>query len=99
MLVQCPECSTKYDLDEDKLDHGGTKVRCKRCQHVFTAFRPMSSADILLDDPVPMAAYFGVLKPFLEKHELIPCIRPGRRTCGSGSAYLYSLSVIFHLGK
>ena len=54
MLVQCPECSTKYDLDEDKLDHGGTKVRCKRCQHVFTAFRPMSSADILLDDPVPV---------------------------------------------
>ena len=43
MLVQCPECSTKYDLDEDKLDHGGTKVRCKRCQHVFTAFRSMSS--------------------------------------------------------
>lgn len=52
MLVQCPECSTKYNLDDDKLDHAGNKVRCQRCQHVFTVFRPASHLeDILLNTP------------------------------------------------
>lgn len=40
MLVKCPECSTTYNLDESKIGHEGSKVRCTRCKHVFTAFRP-----------------------------------------------------------
>ncbi len=40
MLVQCPECTTKYNLDESKIGHDGSKVRCSRCQNVFTVFRP-----------------------------------------------------------
>lgn len=41
MLVQCPECTTKYNLDESKIGHDGSKVRCTRCKNVFTVFRPM----------------------------------------------------------
>lgn len=40
MIVQCPECTTKYNLDESKIGHDGTKVRCSRCKNVFTVFRP-----------------------------------------------------------
>ena len=40
MIVQCPECTTKYNLDESKIGHDGTKVRCARCKNVFTVFRP-----------------------------------------------------------
>ncbi|GAB6112645.1 DUF3426 domain-containing protein [Desulfomicrobium salsuginis] len=40
MIVQCPECTTKYNLDESKIGHDGTKVRCTRCKSVFTVFRP-----------------------------------------------------------
>lgn len=42
MLVQCPECTTKYNLDESKIGHDGSKVRCSRCKNVFTVFRPVS---------------------------------------------------------
>lgn len=42
MLVQCPECTTKFNLDESKIGHDGSKVRCSRCKHVFTVFRPMT---------------------------------------------------------
>ncbi|MDO9581720.1 MAG: DUF3426 domain-containing protein [Desulfomicrobium sp.] len=44
MLVQCPECTTKFNLDESKIGHDGSKVRCSRCKNVFTVFRPMTEA-------------------------------------------------------
>jgi len=43
MLVQCPECTTKYNLDESKIGHDGSKVRCTRCKNVFTVFRPIEN--------------------------------------------------------
>ena len=47
MIVQCPECTTKYNLDESKIGHDGTKVRCTRCKNVFTVFRPKpAEADV-----------------------------------------------------
>lgn len=55
MLVQCPECTTKYNLDESKLEHTGSKVRCTRCQHVFTAFRPMPRFEDVVEDAAPVA--------------------------------------------
>lgn len=36
MIVQCPDCSSRFRLPDDKLKAGGTKVRCSRCQKVFT---------------------------------------------------------------
>ena len=45
MRVQCPECNTKYNLDEQRLGPGGSKVRCTRCQHVFMAFKPGMPVD------------------------------------------------------
>lgn len=51
MLVQCPECTTKYNLDENKILHEGSKVRCTRCKNVFTVFRPMPPQS---DEPVPV---------------------------------------------
>lgn len=38
MIVQCPECQTKYNLPDSKLSDSGTKVRCSRCTHTFTAY-------------------------------------------------------------
>lgn len=36
MIVQCPDCSSRFRLADDKLKPEGTKVRCSRCQKVFT---------------------------------------------------------------
>jgi predicted Zn finger-like uncharacterized protein len=40
MIVQCPECSVRYNLKDDLIGPEGRKVRCTRCGHVFQVFRP-----------------------------------------------------------
>lgn len=45
MLVQCPNCDTKYELDESLLSQDGTRVRCTRCSHVFSV-TPESAGSI-----------------------------------------------------
>ncbi|WP_028574228.1 DUF3426 domain-containing protein [Desulfonatronovibrio hydrogenovorans] len=34
MIVQCPNCNTKYNFDDSSLSDS-VKVRCTRCKHVF----------------------------------------------------------------
>lgn len=40
MIITCEKCGTRFNLDESLLDADGSKVRCSRCQHIFTAFPP-----------------------------------------------------------
>jgi predicted Zn finger-like uncharacterized protein len=35
MIIVCPECSTKFNIDDKKLPEGTAKVRCARCKHIF----------------------------------------------------------------
>lgn len=43
MVIQCESCQTVFNLDESLLKKEGTKVRCSRCRHIFTAY-PLESA-------------------------------------------------------
>lgn len=38
MIITCENCSTSFNLDEKFLKPSGSKVRCSKCKHVFTAF-------------------------------------------------------------
>jgi len=40
MIVKCPNCSTKYNLDESKLAPEGSWVRCTKCSETFQATPP-----------------------------------------------------------
>jgi len=40
MIITCPECLTRFHLDEDRVSDGGAKVRCSKCQHIFQVQRP-----------------------------------------------------------
>ena len=42
MIVQCEKCGTKYNIDDNKVKPGETKVRCAQCQHVFTIPHPLT---------------------------------------------------------
>jgi predicted Zn finger-like uncharacterized protein len=42
MIVQCAQCGTKYNLDDATVRPGETKVKCSRCQYVFTVPRPLT---------------------------------------------------------
>lgn len=44
MIVACPNCQSKYNLPEDKIAPTGSKVRCAKCQHVFTVKPPAPPA-------------------------------------------------------
>ena len=38
MIITCENCSTSFNLDEKFLKPSGSKVRCSKCKHIFTAF-------------------------------------------------------------
>ncbi|MDQ7835662.1 MAG: DUF3426 domain-containing protein [Humidesulfovibrio sp.] len=40
MIVACPKCESKYNLPEDKIAPNGSKVRCAKCQNIFTVMPP-----------------------------------------------------------
>lgn len=44
MIIICPECSTKFKLNPERLPVGGGKVRCARCRHIFRATPPGDAA-------------------------------------------------------
>lgn len=37
MIIQCEKCATRFKVADDKVTPQGIKVRCSKCQHVFTA--------------------------------------------------------------
>ena len=36
MVIQCPECTTRFKLSDEKIKPEGVKVRCAKCRHIFT---------------------------------------------------------------
>ncbi len=45
MIITCENCSTSFNLDEKFLKPSGSKVRCSKCKHVFTAFPAVVSEE------------------------------------------------------
>ncbi len=37
MIIQCEQCATRFKVADDKVSAQGIRVRCSKCQHVFTA--------------------------------------------------------------
>lgn len=44
MVIQCPECSTRFNLSDAKIKPTGVKVRCAKCRHIFTV-HPEAAAE------------------------------------------------------
>ncbi len=55
MIVQCPNCETKYNVPEERLKPGGTRMRCSRCGNVFTAEPEAPLPPPRLDEPAGFA--------------------------------------------
>ncbi len=45
MIVACPKCESKYNIPDGKIAPTGSKMRCAKCQHVFTAMPPAKDFD------------------------------------------------------
>ncbi len=58
MIITCPECSTRFNINSDRIPDQGAKVRCARCKHVFLAEKPLDpdslypeEMETFLEDP------------------------------------------------
>ncbi len=40
MVVQCPECGTRFRFPEERMKPAGVKAKCARCMHIFLAADP-----------------------------------------------------------
>ena len=45
MIITCKECNARFNLDENLLKPTGSKVRCSKCNEVFTAYPPKISEE------------------------------------------------------
>jgi pilus assembly protein FimV len=45
MIITCKECNARFNLDENLLKPTGSKVRCSKCNAVFTAYPPKISEE------------------------------------------------------
>ena len=50
MIVVCPNCQTRYGLEEKQVETQSFIARCANCQHVFTAYRPVRVEEIAFID-------------------------------------------------
>ena len=41
MLVVCPNCQTRYQLDDGKINGPSFSARCAKCKQVFSAYNPV----------------------------------------------------------
>ena len=97
MVIQCESCRTVFNLDESLLKEEGTKVRCSRCRHVFTAY---PSAPAPTDEKVEISDVFEDVKPTsVEKTDaVIAEVEKGgqkEKKNGTGSGLESDLDVIY----
>ncbi len=59
MIITCQKCNTSFRLDESLLSPEGSKVRCSRCKHIFTAYRPAETVEAEPAEPAAETAETG----------------------------------------
>ncbi len=57
MVIQCPDCQTRFKLADEKIKPEGIKVRCSRCRHIFSVLPPAEAPEpapeVPADEPAP----------------------------------------------
>jgi predicted Zn finger-like uncharacterized protein len=57
MIVTCEGCETNFHVEDRLIKPSGSKVRCSKCRHVFTAYSPAAIAELeeplILSDELP----------------------------------------------
>jgi predicted Zn finger-like uncharacterized protein len=48
MIITCEKCETRFGLDENLIKESGSKVRCSKCRHIFTAYKPVQQEEMPL---------------------------------------------------
>ncbi|MDM8552499.1 protein kinase [Desulfobacterales bacterium HSG2] len=43
MIVKCEECQVAFNVNDNLIKPGGSKLRCSKCKHIFTIYPPEPS--------------------------------------------------------
>ncbi len=56
MIISCPKCATKYNVDKERFNKPNPKVRCAKCKNVFVVrIVKKKSADVATPDTTAVA--------------------------------------------
>jgi len=69
MVVVCPECNTRFSLDESRIPGAAANVRCSRCRHVFRIAR---DGQVIAPDLAPPSDKTQEASPQAEVREEVP---------------------------
>ncbi len=81
MIITCPECLTKYRLDENLISPEGNRVRCSKCRHIFQVRKSAPS-----EQPPPSPPVIEPPLPDYEEKGLPKKISRGRFWVGRRGA-------------
>jgi predicted Zn finger-like uncharacterized protein len=103
MILTCPDCASRFSLDESALGTAGRRVRCSQCRHVWHAAPPAVEVEEGYEPPQPTTVRIAPpvdappIRPSLPPSSRAP--RAPRRTGGAGLAWAaLALVVILVLG-
>jgi len=80
MIAECPNCHTRYNIDENRVPATGVKVRCKKCNSIIAIRRPSSQQPMMdLERPYEGMAQAAVTPPTHKEAPPPPAVeRPPR---------------------
>jgi predicted Zn finger-like uncharacterized protein len=99
MILTCPQCATRYQVDANKFPPSGRNVRCAKCGHVWHQLGPESDAETeALDAVAPQAREAAPAETAAAVHAPMRPLRPVVPDAGGDTARSSSLGRVALLG-
>jgi predicted Zn finger-like uncharacterized protein len=99
MIITCPICRIKFNLDDERIPEGRAKVRCSKCQHVFQVQKSSPLERTSPPDKIPPSAIPENLYPKTpRKIEMPPRKKPAASRFSSPRVIIIVILILIGIG-